>query len=67
MMKLLITCGSFATYMGNYARNKTRVKFAGRNSSASKNSYVKVSSQRCAITKIDFFCKHLESQKLIGN
>ena len=30
--------GLFATYMGKHARNKTKVKFANGNSSASKNS-----------------------------
>ena len=30
--------GPFTTYMGNYARNKTKVKFADGNSSTSKKS-----------------------------
>ena len=67
--------GSFATYMGKYASNKTKVNFDDGNSSALKKSpkslkntasFVKNSSQSCAISKMYIFWKHLENQKLIG-
>ena len=70
--------GSFMTYMGRCARNKTKVKFAYGDLQASKKSVIslkkqihflisRVNPKAVQVQKHTLFWKILENQKLIGN